>query len=114
MRAKSIILPLLLYALGSTCWAEDLIRTGGVCGGLVVQLGCGDVTDMLALSIHEAYLVQGLDTDPAQVAAARQKIREAGTYGRVTASVFDGKSLPYLDNTVYLLIADADTFVDHA
>jgi len=41
------------------------------------------------------FLVQVLDPDEARVKAARAIIRKSGHYGRVTAHLFDGRSLPY-------------------
>ena len=49
---------------------------------------------------NEKFLVQVLDPDEARVKAARAIIRKSGHYGRVTAHLFDGRSLPYAENLV--------------
>lgn len=83
------------------------IGDSGVKGGLVVVLGCDAST--LDAVMDDArtgpYLVQFLDTDAKKVDQARGHIREKGLYGRVSANVFDGKKLPYIDNLVNLILA---------
>ncbi len=86
--------------------AADILETAGVRGGLVVHLGCGDGRLTAALRAGDAYLVHGLDTDPANVRKARAAIRERGACGPVSADTFDGRHLPYVDNLVNLLVAD--------
>ncbi|MEE8451796.1 MAG: PQQ-binding-like beta-propeller repeat protein [Thermoguttaceae bacterium] len=84
--------------------AEEILQATGVDGGLVVHLGCGDGHLTAGLRAHASYLVQGLDTDAASVAAARRHLRALGCYGNVVADTFDGKHLPYTDNLVNLLV----------
>ncbi len=86
--------------------AVELVETAGCQGGLVVHLGCGDGTLTAALHTGESYLVPGLDIDPEHVQRARETIRARGIYGPVSADTFDGKSLPYADNLVNLLVAE--------
>ena len=84
----------------------------GVRGGLVVVLG-GDASTLDAVADtarRGPYLVQFLDTDAKQVDQARERIRKKGLYGRVSASVFDGKRLPYIDNLVNLVFAPRTGF----
>ena len=115
MNTSRIVLFFMLpIGLCSAGWAQDLIETSGVQGGLVVHLGCGDGKKTITLMAGDRFVVQGLETDSAKVLAARTNIREAGLYGRVTAEIFDGKSLPYVENMVNLIIADADTKVSRA
>ena len=112
MRKKTIsLVALALLTIASTGWARNPIQASGVQGGLVVHLDCGKGKDTIKLRASDSYLVQGLEIDPAKLAAARKNIRKAGVYGKVTAEVFDGTSLPYLDNTVNLIVADPDTKV---
>jgi outer membrane protein assembly factor BamB len=84
--------------------AEDVLKASGVKGGLVVCVGCDDPALLVSLRADDAYLVQGLDTDPAKVEKARQYIADKKLYGKVSADTFDGKSLPYIENLVNLLI----------
>ncbi len=82
-------------------------KAAGATGGVVVHLGCGDGTQTAALRLDERFLVHGLDADPANVAKARAHIRSKRLYGPVSVDVFDGARLPYVDNTVNVLVADA-------
>lgn len=94
--------------------AESIYGDTGVKGGLVVHLGCGDGGYTTTLRVNDRYLVQGLDTDEEQVAAARKRIRSKKLTGPVSAAVFDGEKLPYVDNTVNLLIAESQGEVSDA
>ena len=80
--------------------AREILQTTGVRGGLVVHVGCGDGTLTAALLAGDAYLVQGLDTSAEKVAEVRKAFCAKRLAGRVTARVFDGKTLPFRDNTV--------------
>ena len=91
---------------GASARAEQIIEASGVRGGLVVHVGCGDGRLTAGLRANERYLVQGLDTDAGRVEQARKHIRSLGLYGKVSASVFDGKNLPYVDNLVNLVVAE--------
>ena len=86
--------------------ASQILNQTGVKGGLVVHLGCGDGAITAALRANEGYLVHGLDTDPEDVARARQRVRSLGVYGKVAIDRLDGPSLPYADNLVNLLVAE--------
>jgi len=94
--------------------AKQILDAAGVAGGLVVHVGCGDPSTgsgqagelTAALRANDSYLVHGLDTDAANVAKAREHIRSLGLYGPVSADVFDGKHLPYIDNLVNLLVSE--------
>ena len=86
--------------------AGEILRAAGVRGGLVVHLGCGDGRLTAALGAGEPYLVQGLDADPVRVENARTHLRALGLYGRVSADRLTGKSLPYTDNLVNLLVSE--------
>ncbi len=86
--------------------AKSILETSGVKGGLVVQLGVGDGALAAALRANDSYQVQALDTDAARVAKAREAIFTQGAYGPVSVEKFDGRTLPYIDNMVNLLVAD--------
>ncbi len=92
-----------LPALGQD--AAALLKQSGVKGGLVVHLGCGDGTLTAQLRAGPQFVVQGLDTDPARVAQARQRLLAKGQYGEVCVDRWDGKRLPYADNLVNLIVA---------
>jgi len=88
--------------------AEDILKGAGIKGGLVVHLGCGDGKLTAALRANDSYLVQGLDTDPANVERAQAHIRSLGLGGKVSAITFDGQRLPYVDNLVNLVVASGE------
>ena len=103
---------LLLLAIASTVGARplaaetasEILKATGVSGGLIVHLGCGDGELTAALRANDRYLVHGLDTDPAQVRAARERIQALGIYGPVAVDTFDGRQLPYIDNYANLIV----------
>ena len=86
--------------------ARQILEATGVKGGLVVHLGCGDGTLTAALRVNKSYLVHGLDPDTANVTKAREHIRKLGLYGVVSVERFTGKTLPYVDNLVNLVVAE--------
>ncbi len=107
--AAAMALVLVLMSLTTTAAEQDeareILSTAGVKGGLVVHVACGDGRLTAALYANEGYLVQGLDTDPDNVARARQHIRALGIYGPVSARRWTPPRLPYVDSTVNLLVA---------
>ena len=107
----------LALAAGQAAWGADaagtpaeqakqILEATGVRGGLVVHVGCRDGKLTAALRASDSYLVHGLDTGAANVAATREHIRSLGLYGPVSADVFDGRHLPYADNLVNLLVSE--------
>ena len=95
--------------------AADILKETGVTGGLVVHVGCGDGKLTAALGADDGYVVQGLDTSAPRVAEARKHISDSGLYGRVAARSFDGKTLPYRDGMVNLVVvSDAKSRVPAA
>jgi len=86
--------------------AEEILKSSGVQSGLIVQLGCGEGELTAALGAGGSLVVQGLGTDPADVAKARAHILSQGLGGKASADVFDGRHLPYVDGLVNLLVAE--------
>ena len=84
--------------------ADDIFATSGIKGGLVVCVGCDAPGLLMSLGAGDGFLVQGLDADAAKVAKARAAIQGEGLYGKVSADVFDGKALPYIDGVVNLIV----------
>ncbi len=103
-----ILLVATLIAAGNAAaqTSREFLDAAGVKGGLVVHVGCGNGKLTAALRGSDSYLVQGLDADPAKVAAARKHIRSLGLYGPVSVASFDGKRLPYAEGLVNLLVSD--------
>ena len=86
--------------------ADTLLRLSGMKGGLVVHLGCSDGKLTARLRAGDQYFVHGLDSDPADIAAARGHILERGIYGPVSVDRWDGRNLPYADNLVNLIVVE--------
>ena len=86
--------------------AKQILEGAGFTGGIIVHLGCGDGMLTTALRADKNYIVHGLDTDARTVQAGREYVRKRGIYGPVSIEHFDGKSLPYADNLVNLVVTD--------
>jgi len=82
------------------------LKDSGVKGGLVVHLGCGDGKATATLRISNAYVVHGLDTSAKNVSVALNHFADKGVSGPASASLLRRGTLPYLDNTVNVLIAE--------
>ena len=106
-----IALPVRLPAEEAGKVAGEILEQTGVKGGLVVHLGCGDGDLTAALRAGDAYLVHGLSRRVEDVTAARKSLRSKGLYGPVTVDLLEGDRLPYIDNSVNLLVADGPTDV---
>jgi len=108
-----LVLAVLAWAAAPTPHAvaaasgKATVETSGIRGGLIVHLGCGNGRTTAALRVGDAYLVHGLDTNEANIAAARRYLQEQGLAGNVSVDTFDGTHLPYVDNLVNLLVADS-------
>ena len=86
--------------------AKQILDITDVKGGLVVHLGCGDGKLTAELRANERFVVHGLDTNAQQVKAAREFLRRQGVLGPVGVNRFDGKTLPYADHLIRLLVAE--------
>ncbi len=86
--------------------AQEILDTAGIQGGLVVHLGCGDGRLTARLMVNDAYLVHGLDTDRANVDAARAYLGSLELYGQMSVEQLGGTALPYNDNMVNLIVAE--------
>jgi len=85
--------------------AGEILTKTGVKGGLVVHLGCGNGQLTAALRANDSYLVHGLDRDPSNVAATRKVLREKGLYGKAAAARLTSDRMPYVENSVNLVVA---------
>jgi outer membrane protein assembly factor BamB/quinol monooxygenase YgiN/catechol 2,3-dioxygenase-like lactoylglutathione lyase family enzyme/pimeloyl-ACP methyl ester carboxylesterase len=85
--------------------ASRILEATGVTGGLAVHVGCGDGKLTAALRASDSYIVHGLDSDPSNVAAARKHIRSLGQYGSVFVERWARDQLPYIDNSVNLVVS---------
>lgn len=108
MMGKRVSWILLFLALSVSARAEgpaEIVEESGIQGGLVVVIGVDDADTLAAYRANNSYLVHGLDTSPAKVAAVREQLVERGLYGKVSVDVFDGKTLPYIDRLVNLVVS---------
>lgn len=104
-----VALVLLVCGLGMAEAADEfvkLVKLADARGGLVVHLGCGEGQRTAELAADNRCLVQGLDTDAAQVQAARALLFSKGIYGRASVRLLEETRLPYVDNLVSLLIIE--------
>jgi len=88
--------------------AKQILDASGVQGGLVVVIGCESPTRLAQLRAGDSYLVQGLDRDPGNVAAARTYLAERGLYGSITVARLEGSRLPYVDSLVNLIVVTGE------
>ncbi len=105
-RVAAPLVALLLVV--STAMAQDargILQATGVKGGLLVVIGCDDPNLLAGLRASEAFLVRGLDTDPQKVERARQQLNARGLYGKVSVARFDGRTLPFVEDVVNLVVA---------
>ncbi|NQU23924.1 MAG: PQQ-binding-like beta-propeller repeat protein [Candidatus Nealsonbacteria bacterium] len=86
--------------------AASIVQTTGVRGGLIVHVGCGDGKLTAAFCAGDGYLVHGIDVSAEHVQTAREHVRRAGLYGKVSIDRFDGLRLPYVDNLVNLIVVE--------
>ena len=86
--------------------AQQILDATGVNGGLIVHVGCGNGQLTAALRANDSYLVHGLDADADNIEQAREHIRSLGLYGQVSVEHWTKNTLPYVDNTVNLVVSE--------
>ena len=78
-------------------------------GPFVVHLHCGDGTATAKLLTQSSTVAQGLDLDPKNIAIAKANQSSQPNYGsRLTFRTFDGKHLPFINNTVNVIVSAAE------
>jgi outer membrane protein assembly factor BamB len=85
--------------------AKRILEAGGVKGGLVVHIGCGDGELTAALRLNDSYIVHGLDKSAENVSKASEHIKSLRLYGKVSVDHWKSKRLPYIDNLVNLIVS---------
>ena len=90
------------------------IQSPATQGGLVVVVGCDDPAQLVSLRGSNGSLVQGIDRDLKNVAAAQKALHEKNAYGPVSVRHWSGERLPYIDNLVGTLIINGKTSLDSA
>ncbi|MBI5394790.1 MAG: PQQ-binding-like beta-propeller repeat protein [Verrucomicrobia bacterium] len=91
-------------APGPEARAREIYGLAKISGGVVAYLGCEEPELLAALRRDEHHLVQAFDRDAGRVGAARERLKQLGVYGGVSALVLDN-GLPYPDNTLNCVIA---------
>ena len=86
--------------------AIRILDSTDVKGGLIVHIECGDGKLTAALRANDSYVVHGLDSDPGNIAEARRHIKALGKYGNVFVEPWSGDRLPYIDNSVNLVVSE--------
>ena len=104
--ALVLVVTMMIAALTFAESGREIIDSSGIKGGLVVHIGCGDGKLTATLYANESYLVHGLDTVGVNIAKARAYIHSRNLYGPVSVAKYNGKTLPYGDNIVNLIVAD--------
>lgn len=84
------------------------LRLSADLGGRVLDVGCGDGADALTLAslVGPLGVVEGVDTDPAMVTAARARAEAASLDHRVRFQVASGTNLPFDDGTFDVVHAE--------
>ena len=87
--------------------SNAFLKASGLKAGLCVHLGCGDGRLTAALARGKNFLVHGLTSDQASAEKARRYLQSQNLCGQVSVETADFSSLPYADNLVNLIVADA-------
>jgi len=95
MKALFSMLGILLFVFNAAYAAPQ---------GLIVCMGDEAIEQHARNWQTPGCIIQCLASDSAKVTALRERIQAAGTYGKVTARLFEGSSLPYIDSSVNLLV----------
>lgn len=83
------------------------VAESGLHGGIIVHLNCGNGRETARIPSGDTFLVHGLDTNTDRVEEARAYLRAENLYGPASVVGYDGRTLPYADNVVNLIIADS-------
>ena len=79
----------------------NTVTQARITGGIIVLVNGSDATYDAAAAT--TCTVHGLEEDGRRIGALRKRLHESGRYGRVSASAFNGKKLPHVDNLVNLV-----------
>lgn len=90
---------------------SQLVEQSGVQGGFIVHIGAGDGDLTEQLRVNDRFQVHGLERDADAVASARKRLYAEGKYGPIAIAQWNGKTLPYIDNMVNLLVAENESDV---
>jgi len=88
----------------------DVIHSTGAQNGILVLVQAGDAVCENATA--SGFAVLALETQPDRVDALRRRFLDRGLYGRVSASLFDGKTLPCIDELVNVVVVEGGNLAD--
>ncbi|MGB7342661.1 MAG: PQQ-binding-like beta-propeller repeat protein [Pirellulaceae bacterium] len=93
---------------------SDFVEQFKFSGGIVVAIDFDDGESIAKLATDGPFVIHGLLHDEARVVAARQAIRQAGVYGKVSCDLYNGQDLPYVDGLVNLVLCKESCKVPEA
>jgi len=108
MKKEKIVLCMGMLVMG--CAAASAV-TVDVEGGLVVCIGADALESISNDWKKSGCIFQCLETSEADISSLRKKIQDAGCYGKVSVTRFDGQHLPYINNLVNLVVAGSGSKV---
>jgi len=88
--------------------ASEILDAASVKGGLIVHVGCGDGKLTADLCSSDSYIAHGLDTDGSNITKAKAYLRSKNVYGQVSVAKYNGRTLPYGDNIVNLVVVSGE------
>ena len=91
---------------------RDIAAASQVKGGLVVHVGPGIGAVSTGFRVGPSCVIHAIDSDPRNVARAREEIQSMKLSGQVAVGECDGTTLPYVDGLVNLLIVPHDADVN--
>jgi len=89
---------------GSPEDAKSIIEAAKLTGGVVVHIGAQDGVFTAALRQNASIVVSGLVDSSDALSKAREHVASKGLSGPVSFAVLTGKTLPYVDNSVNLIV----------
>ena len=108
MKRTVIISTLLISISAFSATPDKLISDSSIPGGICLILGDEDGSAAVEAGRNERFTVQALYTNQEQLQNARRTIQETGLQGRVSATLFNGKQLPYTDNLINVAVASGE------
>ena len=99
---------------GDAQHATRLITASHLPGGMCIITDAKDATLPVSIGQDRRFVVQALYQRASTLTPARDAIQNAGLYGRVSADLYDGSHLPYVNNLINLVIVDRWSDADNA
>jgi hypothetical protein len=110
---KVVVFLVIFVLLPQSVYAGTLLEVidgTGARNGIIVLVQAGDtVCEDAAAS---GFAVLALETRPDRVDVLRRRFLDRDLYGRVSASLFDGKSIPCIDELVNVVVVDGINLFD--